>query len=519
MPALLDSLARFGAMKAEEIALSIPGDDDLSWRELEQLSNRLANAMLMLGCKPGDRICLLGENSLSYAIAFVATLKTGGCAVPLPILISAEAIRLMIVEVEPAAIFVSRAQAKTWREIAAGLQWPLPRMVSLDGAAPAHGSMTIHELCSSGGDKRPDVSVADESLFNIIYSSGTTGTPKGIMHSHAFRAAQVHYVSALAGISSSSRLLVATPFYSNSTITPFTSAMMLGAQCILLRKFDTEDFILQCSRRRPTHAAMVPVQIERVLDHPAFERERPMQPIIKISGAAKLTVERKRQILGRWPGNLIECYGMTEGGPVTALDAERDGEHLDTVGKPLLDSDIRIIDNEDRELPRGAAGEIVGRSATMMTGYYRQPELSANQQWRDSQGRVYLRTGDIGRFDEEGYLCLLDRKKDIIISGGFNIYATDLEAVLRQHADVAEAAVVGVRSREWGETPVGFVVRRERALSSADEIRGWANERLGKIQRLAAVLIRDALPRGSLGKVLKRQLREEYEAAQPSVVG
>lgn len=235
----------------------------------------------------------------------------------------------------------------------------------------------------------------------------------------------------------------------------------------------------------------------------------------KVSGAAKLSVRRKQEALTRWPGNLVECYGMSEGGPMTVLRADREGNHLDSVGKPHLDSDIRIIDENDRELPCGTAGEIVGRSATMMSGYYRRPELTAQQNWHDAEGRTYLRTGDIGRFDADGYLHVVDRKKDVIISGGFNVYASDLEAVLKEHPHVADASVIGVRSARWGETPVAFIVPRPQCAADVDHMRGWANERLGKVQRLTAVVVRDELPRGSLGKVLKRLLKEEYETAHP----
>jgi acyl-CoA synthetase (AMP-forming)/AMP-acid ligase II len=173
-----------------------------------------------------------------------------------------------------------------------------------------------------------------------------------------------------------------------------------------------------------------------------------------------------------------------------------------------------LIDEEGRELPPGSTGEVVGHSEGIMTGYHNQPAKTAEAEWADSTGRRFIRTGDIGRFDEDGFLILMDRKKDMIISGGFNVYPSDLEAVLRQHPGVAEAAVVGVPSERWGETPVAFVVPRAAVNLTADALRDWANERLGKTQRITAVEFTDSLPRSAIGKVLKRELRDHRTHAQ-----
>jgi long-chain acyl-CoA synthetase len=177
---------------------------------------------------------------------------------------------------------------------------------------------------------------------------------------------------------------------------------------------------------------------------------------------------------------------------------------------PASGHDIRLIDEQGREVPRGGTGEVVGHSPGIMTGYHNQPEKTREAEWIAPDGKRFIRTGDVGRFDEDGFLVLVDRKKDMIISGGFNIYPSDLEAVIRQHPGVAEVSVVGVPSREWGETPVAFVVPRKGI--SDQEVLAWANQRLGKTQRLAAVALVDALPRSAIGKVLKRELREKWLA-------
>jgi long-chain acyl-CoA synthetase len=181
---------------------------------------------------------------------------------------------------------------------------------------------------------------------------------------------------------------------------------------------------------------------------------------------------------------------------------------LHTVGQPAPGHDIRLIDEQGVEVAAGTTGEVVGNSPAMMIGYFGQPEKTADAEWFAPDGKRFIRTGDLGRFDADGFLTLLDRKKDMIISGGFNIYPSDLEAVLVQHPLVAEAAVVGVASERWGETPVGFVVLRG-PIDHADLLQ-WINQRVGKMQRLAALDIVETLPRSAIGKVLKRELRDQF---------
>ena len=199
---------------------------------------------------------------------------------------------------------------------------------------------------------------------------------------------------------------------------------------------------------------------------------------------------------------------MTEGGGTCILEAHLHPDKLHTVGQAASGHDIRLIDDSGAEVPAGEAGEVVGHSPGMMLGYHGQAEKTREAEWFDATGKRFIRTGDIGRFDADGFLTLIDRKKEMIISGGFNIYPSDLEAVLRQHPGVAEAAVAGVPSLQWGETPVAYVVCKPGVVMESSELLHWANQRLGKTQRLASLQFLPELPRSAIGKVLRRELRE-----------
>jgi acyl-CoA synthetase (AMP-forming)/AMP-acid ligase II len=320
--------------------------------------------------------------------------------------------------------------------------------------------------------------------------------------------------------------LISTPLYSNTTLVSFFPGLALGGSVVLMAKFDAAEFLALSQRHRVTHAMLVPVQYQRVMDAPELAATDLSSYQMKFCTSAPFSAALKRRVLDRWPGGLVEYYGMTEGGGTCVLAAHLFPNKLHTVGIPAPEHDIRLIDDNGREVARGEVGEVVGWSPfAVMTGYHGQPGKTAEAEWFDESGRRFIRTGDVGRFDSDGFLTLLDRKKDMIISGGFNVYPSDLEAILTQHAAVAEAAVVGVSSAQWGETPVAFVVSRFAADSrsradprastvSAEEIRSFVNERVGKTQRLSALEIVASLPRSPIGKVLKRELRAAYEAEQ-----
>jgi long-chain acyl-CoA synthetase len=447
----------------------------------------------------GAAIAICAQASIEYAAVFLGALRAGVAVAPLAPSSSASSLQSMLADCGARICFLDAAVAQTLAgvELSAAL-----RCVRLDQAA------FTQWLAPSGTVFTPP-HIEPAAPFNIIYSSGTTGTPKGIVQSHAMRWAHVRRAAG-SGYDEDAVTICSTPLYSNTTLVSFFPALAGGGTVILMAKFDAAGFVRLAARYRATHAMLVPVQYQRIMDLADFDQYDLSAFRMKFCTSAPFAAALKADILARWPGGLIEYYGMTEGGGTCALHAHKFPDKLHTVGQPNPGHDIRLIDEQGREVPQGELGEVVGRSASMMNGYHNQPKKTAEAEWYDAEGQRYIRTGDIGRFDAEGFLTLLDRKKDMIISGGFNIYPSDLEAVLVQHPAVADAAVVGMPSRQWGETPVGFVVLKADATDGAEQIRAWVNERLGKTQRLSALKVLASLPRSAIGKVLKRELREQH---------
>jgi acyl-CoA synthetase (AMP-forming)/AMP-acid ligase II len=475
----LPDLVRRHAKRRPAHPAIIFDDHIIDWGGFDSGADRVAGAFAREGLGRGDVVAICARMSPKYLLLWIGALRAGLAVAP-------------IADSMP-------------QEVRAG-------MVTDSGAARLFDDAALESIddwMAPEGRQPPPVAIRPEDAFNIIYSSGTTGTPKGIVQPHAMRWAHVQRGLAQ-GYGPDAVTLVSTPLYSNTTLVSLLPTIGLGGTLVLLPKFDTTAFLELSQGHHVTHVMLVPVQYRRLMAAPEFDRYDLARYRGKFCTSAPFSEALKSEVLARWPGGLTEYYGMTEGGGTCILSCHQRPDKLATVGQAAPGSDLRVIDEDGRELPGGAAGEVVGRSPAMMAGYHNRPDATAAAEWHDPSGLRFIRTGDIGRFDEERFLTLVDRKKDVIISGGFNIYPSDLEAVLLQHPAVIEAAVVGAPSEQWGESPVGFVVLRDPA--DPEHVRSWANQRLGRVQRLSGIHRLDALPRNAIGKVLKKCLGENADA-------
>lgn len=467
----------------------------LDYAGLDAAMDRVAAALQRDGLARGQAVAICGAAGLDYVAVFLGTLRAGGAATPLAPSATPAQLAAMIADSGADHVFVDAAVRQALSDQAIGA-----RVIEL-------GSPEFRAWRAAPGHAPHPVAIAPEDPFNIIYSSGTTGTPKGIVQSHAMRWAHIHR-NAGAGFGTAVTM-VATPLYSNTTLVVFLPTLGWGGTAVLMAKFDARRFLELAEAHRATHAMLVPVQYQRIMALPDFDRFDLSSFRLKTCTSAPFAPALKADVVARWPGLLIEYYGMTEGGGTTMLNCTAHPTKLHTVGVPVEGHDIRLIDEEGREVPPGESGEVVGRSPAMMNGYHRRADATRAAEWFDAQGRRFIRHGDLGRFDEDGFLILMDRKKDVIISGGFNIYPSDLEAVLARHPLVADCAVVGVASDDWGETPVGFFVPAAPEADAA-AILAWTNAQLGRTQRLHALEPIADLPRSAIGKVLKRELRDAW---------
>ena len=490
----------------EKLALVCDGQT-VSWGAFDQRINKIANLLLSMGVSKGDNIAIISPNSIPYAELFMGILRAGACVTPLSTMASPDALQKMLTDCGARAIFVAAQYLELVDGFIADLE--LARF-AIDFDHPAF--QPYGAAVDGASDSDPEIQIEMSDAFNLIYSSGTTGTPKGILHNHWMRSAQMDRVSPN-GYDDNARTLLSTPLYSNTTIVSFLPTLYGGSTVYLMPKFDARGYLEIVQREKITHTMLVPVQYKRIMDVADFDAFDLSSMQVKFSTSAPLRAEVKADVLARFPGKLLEYYGLTEGGGVTVLNSAEHPDKLHTVGQPAPGNEIRLIDETGAEVPKGAVGEICGRGPTMMAGYFGRDDLTADYIWRDAAGNVFFRSGDMGRFDEDGFLILSDRKKDMIISGGLNIYADDLELVLLADPDVTDAAVIGVPSDAWGETPYGLVVLREGATRSGDDICADANAKLGKSQRLSAVELREELPRSSIGKILKKELRAPFWAA------
>jgi fatty-acyl-CoA synthase len=483
----------------------------LTYAQWDERASRLANALLGLGLVKGDRVALLAYNAIEWMEMYVALARAGLVAVPINFRLMGPEIAYIAEHSEARAFIVQEDLRAAVDGIRDTLTIEEQRCVLFGAPSARPGWQDYEALVAAALARAPDVAVVPEDLFALMYTSGTTGRPKGAMRNHEGNALIALATALEFGLSAADTGLLVMPLcHANSLYFSVTFAM-LGATIVVddRKSFDPEVLLATLARQRITFTSLVPTHYIMMLDLPSASKARH-----DLSAVGKLLIssaparkETKLAILELFPnGKLFELYGSTEAGWVTILRPDEQIERLGSVGREWAGSGaIRLLDLDGREVPDGEVGELYSRTAYVFDGYWKNPEKTAKA-FRDG----WCSVGDMARRDADGYIHLVDRKSNMIISGGENVYPSEVEGVLAAHPAVQDVAVVGVPDAKWGEAVCAAVVLRPGQSATPDELLAWCRERMAgyKRPRTIRLLAEREMPRTATGKIQHRVLRD-----------
>ncbi|MEW6776738.1 MAG: AMP-binding protein [Bdellovibrionota bacterium] len=490
-------------------------DRKISYKELNDRINRTASGLLKLGLKPGDKVALMVTNCNEYIETSIALQKLGMSMVPLSTQLKAKEANYILSNSDATAVVLSDSKQDVIREAIAGNGKISESRCVVVGKAS--GKMTAYdEVQRSGSAEEVLVNLKEVKTSLIMYTSGTTGKPKGAERKMSSVGGDVilSYID-LNGLKARDVHYCPCPLYHAAPTAYNTLTWVLGGTVIIVEKFDAEQMLKDVERYRVTTTQMVPTQFNRLVNLPAetlHEYDHSSLRVM-ITAAAYCSPALKKKILDTFGPVLFEMYGATELGMVTVARPEDLKKNPSTIGKKVPAIEIRLLDDNGKEVGVDQPGELFVGSKFLIDGYYK--DEAATQ---SSKKGGFFSVGDVAKVDAEGYYYILDRKKDMVISGGVNIYPAEIEEELLQHPAVFDAAVVGVPDEEWGEALKAFVVLKPGQKASEAELIGFCAERLAKLKKPKSIEFMDELPRNPQGKVLKRELREKYWAGRETRV-
>jgi len=476
-------------------------NESLTYSQLDIRSTKLANGLLALGLQPGDRVGILLPNCPDYIVFAIACAKAVLCMVPINYRFTPMELAIQIKDSGAKAIIFDDMFSNTLLEAS------LPKEVISICRNGNSSELDFDKLIDHAPSGNLSVQANESDLFYLGYTSGTTGKPKGGMITQRNRALAYHYWALEFGITSDDIALHCGPFHHTAPFTFTLTQLFMGGQVVLLDSFDAKAALQAIAKYGVTWAFMVPFMLERVLEEKRNQLDDLDFSSLKmlISGASPLSTRTKEAICEEFLGSgLHEFYGATEAGVVTNLKPKDQSRKIRCVGQPVAELEIQIRDEEGNVKKPNEIGDIWLRGPTLFEGYFNDPIKTAEVKQND-----WCNLGDIGRVDEEGFLYLIDRRKDVIKSGGVNIYPIEIEEVILRDTAVKECAVVGMSDQRWGESTQAFIVTDESIETIGVRLNSLCQQYLADYKRPKKIHRIDSLPRNANGKVLKRVLREE----------
>ncbi|OPY80486.1 MAG: Long-chain-fatty-acid--CoA ligase [Syntrophorhabdus sp. PtaU1.Bin058] len=501
--------------KFPEKTVIVSEDTRLTFKAFNERVNRLANALLKKGLNKGDRIGVLVHNCHQFMEIYFAAAKTGGIFCPYNNHLKKNEIKEIIDYSTPKFLFIDR----DYVEMVLALK---PELKSVDCYICLQGAQLpvmegYEEVLAAGYATEPGVPVSEDDVLSIIFTAGTTGRAKGAMRTHRHLISDAVASAIDLRVEYDERVLITFPMYHVACEDNIVRHSLLPNTFYIRREggFDPVQALEYIAKERITRCQMVPTMVHSLLQVPDVKRFDLSSLRLILYAAAPMPVELLKRALEVFPCGFAQLYGQTESGPFTTClkpedhimdGSEKKVARLASSGRPVLNYEIRIVDENDNDLPIGEVGEIIGRSEAMMKGYWQMPKESA-----EKLRNGWLHTGDLGRLDEDGYVYIVERKNDLIISGGVNVYPREIEEVLYQHPAVSEASVIGVQDEHWGEVVKAIIVLKAGAKATEDEIKAFCGERLAGFKKPKSVEFWKELPKSPQGKILKKEIRKAFQ--------
>jgi len=486
----------------------------IGYRDLNDRVNRLANSLLKMGIKKGDRIALLLHNCPEFIEIYYASAKIGTTFVPINNLLKQSELKQTLEYVSPRLLFIDPEYAELIDSIGKELKF-IELFIGLKGVSSTNFKQ-YDFMIEQGVPGEPDVQVSDDDVMNMLLTSGTTGRPKGVLRTHRQNFINAMTEAVEMKIDYDDRALFLAPPYHVTIESVFCRHVLMANTIVILRegKFDPQKVLDTLAREKITMLQLVPTTINALIQEENIEAYDLGHLRLLMYAASPMPAALLKRAIKKLKCQFMQLYGQTETGPYTttlrpedhvAEGSEIQLARLASAGRPVLDCEVRIVDEEGKDVPVGEVGEIIVRSEAVTIGYWNLPEETA----KTLRGG-WLYTGDMGRLDDGGYVYIVDRKHDMIISGGRNIYPREIEEVLYQHEAILEATVIGIPDEYWVEAVKALVVLKDGMKATEEEIIAYCKEHLASYKKPRSVEFRKELPKSPTGKILKRQIREDY---------